>query len=185
MRKLLYITLLVLPVFVFGAVGVSPRSEPAVFNFMIPEIVGVQISDASITWDFSSMAGFPPAAFPQPYEPTTPAARPHQAISYLVWGLGDGTTNWELTVDGNADPAPACGITLAEIEYAEDDGTGTLIGPWTSFVVAPGPAIDNGATSTGGWVTMYHDYQVNIDGDEIYPAGGTSSCTITYTIQTL
>jgi len=180
MRKLLYITLLVLPIFVFGAVGVSPQSEPADFNFVIPEIVGVQINEANIEWDFSSMAGFPPAAFPQDYEPTTPAARPYQTIDYLVWGFG--STSWELTIEGNGDPGPACGILLGDIEYAEDDGAGALTSGWTALTTSAA-AVQSGSASTGGWATMHQDYQVNINGDETNTSG--SSCTVTYTIQTL
>ena len=180
MRKLINIALLVLPVLVFGAVGTSPQSEPADFNFIIPQIVGVEISDASITWDFSSMAGFPPASFPAQYEPTSPAARPYQTIDYLVWGFGG--TSWELTIAGDADPAPACGIAIGDIEYAEDDGSGSLVGGWTGLSTTA-TAVQSGAASTGGWTTMYQDYQVNIDGDETNTGG--SSCTVTYTIQTL
>jgi hypothetical protein len=184
MRKLLYITLLVLPIFVFGAVGVSPQSEPADFNFVIPEIVGVQINEANIEWDFSSMAGFPPAAFPVYYEPTSPAARPYQTIDYLVWGFG--STSWELTIEGNGPPGTtsgsACGIDLSDIEYAEDDGGGTLTGLWIPLSTTA-TAVQTGSASTGGWATMYQDYQVNIDGDETNTSG--SSCTVTYTIQTL
>lgn len=181
MRKF-YISLLVLPLLAFGAVGVSPQSEPADFEFIIPEIVGVQISTDPVQWDFGSMAGFPPAAFSAYYEPTTPAARPHQTIDYLVWGFGNGSTSYELTVEGNGDPAPACGILLGDIEYAEDDGTGTLTSGWTAFTTSA-VAVETGATSTGGWLTTYQDYQVNITGDEVFTAN--SSCTITYTIQTL
>lgn len=181
MRKLLYIALLVVPVFMFGGTGLSPQSEPAEFHFVIPEIVGIEITTAPVEWDFGSMAGFPPAAFPQVYEPTTPAARPHQTIDYLVWGFGN-SASWEITVAGDGDPAPACGITLADIEYAEDDGGGALVGGWTAFSTTA-TAIHTGTTSTTGWETMYQDYQVNIDGDEEYTADSYS--TITYTIQTL
>jgi len=180
MKNLICVLLLVLPVLVFGAIGVSPQSENAIFQFVIPEIVGVNINNANITWDFSTMAGFPPTAFPVYYEPTTPAARPYQTIDYLVWGFGK--ASWELTVEGNTDPAPACGILLSDIEYAEDDGAGALLGGWTAFTTSAA-AVQTGAASTGGWSTMYQDYQVNIDGDEILSGG--SSCTITYTIQTL
>jgi len=178
MRKL-YLVFLVLPLLAFGVVGASPQSEQADFNFIIPEIVGVQIGTDPVEWDFSAMAGFPPAAFPAYYEPTTPAARPYQTIDYLV--LGFGSTSWELTVEGNGDPAPACGILIGDIEYAEDDGLGA-IGAWTAFTTSA-VAVQSGAANTGGWVTMYQDYQVNITGDEILTGG--SSCTITYTIQTL
>jgi hypothetical protein len=181
MRKLLYVSLLVLPVFVFGAIGIGiPASEPADFNFVIPEIVGILISDVSIEWDFSSMVGFPPAAFPAYYEPTTPAARPYQTIDYLVWGFGG--VSWELTIEGGGDPAPACGILLGDIEYAEDDGGGALVGGWTALTTSA-VAVESGAANTGGWVTTYQDYQVNIDGDETNTSG--SNCTVTYTIQTL
>ncbi len=176
MRKLLYTALLVLPVFVFGA----SDFEEAEFNFIIPEIVAIDISDASITWDFSSMAGFPPASFPAYYEPTTPIARPHQTIDYLVWGFG--STSWELTVKGD-DPSPACGILIGDIEYAEDDGLGTLTSGWTVFTTSAVAVKSGSANTTDGWTTMYQDYQVNIDGDEILT--GSSSSTVTYTIQTL
>jgi hypothetical protein len=177
MSRLICILLLVLPVLVFGAT----QSDDAEFNFVIPEIVGIVVG-GDVEWDFGSMAGFPPAAFPAYYEPTTPAARPYQTIDYLVWGFG--STSWELTVEGDGNPAPACGILLGDIEYAEDDGGGALVGGWTAFTTS-GVAVQSGAASTGGWLTMYQDYQVNIDGDEILTTGTGSSCTITYTIQTL
>ena len=181
MRKVLYIALLVLPVFVFADIDTDgDASEPADFEFIIPEIVGVQISDASIIWNFGTMAGFPPASFPAYYEPTTPAARPYQTIDYLVWGFGG--VSWELTIEGDADPAPACGILIGDIEYAEDDGGGALVGGWTALTTSA-VAVESGAASTGGWATLYQDYQVNIDGDEVNT--GSSSCTVTYTIQTL
>jgi hypothetical protein len=181
MRKLIYIALLILPVFVFGqSVGLSPQSEQADFEFIIPEIVGVQIGTDPVQWDFSSMAGFPPVAFPAYYEPTTPAARPHQTIDYLVWGFG--SASWELTVEGSGDPAPACGILIGDIEYAEDDGEGSLVGGWAAFTTSAA-AVQTGSANTGGWATMWQDYQVNIDGDETLT--GISSCTVTYTIQTL
>ena len=181
MRKLLYITLLVLPVFVFADVGISPQDEEAEFHFVIPEIVGIEISTDPVEWDFGSMAGFPPAAFPQTYEPTTPLARPHQTIDYLVWGFGN-SASWEITVEGDDNPLPACGILLGDIEYAEDDGAGSLTSGWAAFTTSP-VAVQSGAASTGGWATMYQDYRVNITGDETYT--NDSYCTITYTIQTL
>jgi hypothetical protein len=184
MRKLLYITLLVLPVFVFGEVDTDgDASEAAEFHFVIPEIVGIEISTAPVEWDFSAMAGFPPDPFslPEYYEPTTPAARPHQTIDYLVWGFGN-SSSWQVTVAGDADPAPACGILLGDIEYAEDDGAGNLTSGWTAFTTTDA-AIQTGSANTGGWATMYQDYQVNITGDETYTTD--SYCTITYTIQTL
>ncbi len=178
MRKFYISLLLVLPVFLFGAVGVSPQSEPALFRFIIPEIVAVQINNATITWDFSSGL---PAVIPAYYPPTTPAATPHQTIDYLVWGLGlGGNTDWELTVEGSGDPAPACGILLGDIEYAVDPPVA-----WTPFAVAPGNVIASGSSSTNGWQQINHDYQVYIDGDETYAPAPGSSCTITYTIQTL
>jgi hypothetical protein len=183
MRKLIYVALLVLPVLVFGEIGIGvPASEEAEFQFVIPEVVGVEISDASIIWDFSSgsMAGFPPVSFPAQYEPTSPAARPYQTIDYLVWGFGG--ASWELTIAGDGDPIPACGIALGDIEYAEDDGSGSLVGGWTALSTTA-TAVQSGSANTGGWVTMYQDYQVSIDGDETNT--GTSSCDVTYTIQTL
>ncbi|MEJ2355161.1 MAG: hypothetical protein P8Y62_04570 [candidate division WOR-3 bacterium] len=181
MRKLIYVAILVLPLFVFGEIGIGvPASEEAEFQFVIPEVVGVEISDANIEWDFSSMAGFPPAAFPAQYEPTTPAARPYQTIDYFVWGFGG--ASWELTIAGNGDPSPACGIALGDIEYAEDDGAGALVGGWTALTTSAA-VIESGSANTGGWATTYQDYQVNIDGNETNTGG--SNCTVTYTIQTL
>jgi hypothetical protein len=182
MRKLICVLFVVLPVLVFGVTGPSPQSVAAQFQFVIPQIVGVQIGTTPVIWDFGSMAGFPPAAFPAYYEPTTPAVRPHQTIDYLVWGFGAPSTSWQLRVSGNGDPAPACGILLGDIEYAEDNGAGGLITGWNPFTTSA-VAVKSGAGSTGGWLRMYQDYQVNIDGDEILSGG--SSCTITYTIQTL
>jgi hypothetical protein len=181
MRKLINIALIILPLFVFGEIDTDgDASEPADFNFIIPEIVGVEIDAINIEWDFGTMAGFPPVSFPAQYEPTTPAARPYQTIDYLVWGFGG--ASWDLTVEGSGDPAPPCGIALGDIEYAEDDGSGSLVGGWTALTNSA-VSIESGSASTGGWMTTYQDYQVNIDGDEINTGG--SSCTVTYTIQTL
>jgi hypothetical protein len=177
MRKLLYIALLVLPVFVFGEIDTDgDASEDAEFRFVVPEIVAVQVPEATITWDFGTMAGFPPASFPQYYAPTSPAAAPQQTISYLVWGLGNGTTDWALTVAGGGDPGN--GILLGDIEHSPDGSS------WDDFnLPAAADTLDSGNTSTGGWQTLDQYYQVNITGDETYTGG--SSCTITYTIQTL
>jgi len=173
MRKLLYVMFLVLPVFVFGA-GPSPQSESADFDFILPTIVAVFLSSADITWNFGTMAGFPPVppdAFPQYYEPNVPVASPDQTITYMV--LFAGGAAWQLTVAGLlGGPTPACGIDLDEIEYEDPD-----IG-WTPFTVAQAP-LDNG---TGSIIRQRnHNYRVEIDGDEDYT--GTSSCVITYTIQ--
>jgi len=179
MRKLLYVMLLIAPVLVFG-VG-ETASEDATFQFIIPEIVGVNITNANITWDFSNIGptvnpnnpAFPPASFATAvaYEPSSPAARPYQTIDYLVWGFG--STSWELTVKGDADPGN--GIALGDIEYA--DSPPVL---WTPFSTVAAQ-IQTGSANTDGWLTMYQDYHVLIDGDET--AG--SSCVITYTITTL
>ncbi len=182
MRNLIYITLLVLPVLVFGAVGVSPQNEPADFEFILPSIVAVLLSDASITWDFGSIdvnlnnPAFPPAAFPAYYEPSSPNVRPYQTVDYLVMFIG-GATNWQLTIEGDGNPAPACGIDLDEIEYAANPP-----GAWTSLAIAPA-VVASGAGTTSGWQSLDHNYRVEIDGDETITA--SSTCTITYTIQTL
>ncbi len=181
MRKI-YLSLLVLPLFVFGAVGASPQSESADFEFILPSIVAVLLSDASITWDFGSIdlnlnnPAFPPAAFPEYYEPSSPNVRPYQTIDYMVMFIG-AATDWQLTVEGDGDPAPACGITLGEIEYADNPPVA-----WTPFAVAPA-VIASGTGTTSGWQSMDHNYRVEIDGDESNTA--SSTCVITYTIQTL
>lgn len=183
MRKLVYLMLAVVPLLVFADVGIGSAQEPADFEFILPSIVAVLISDASITWDFTDVSvnannpAFPPASFPEYYEPTTPNARPYQTVDYLVMFAG-GATNWQLTVEGDGDPAPACGITLGEIAYADDPPVA-----WTPFAVAPA-VIDNGSGPTNGWLSLDHNYRVEIDGDESNP-GTDPTCTITYTIQTL
>ncbi len=182
MRKLLYVMLLVIPVLIFASVGIGSAAEPAIFNFIIPQVVGVEIGTDPVQWDFGNMPGFPPDpfSFPAYYEPTTPPNRPHQTIDYLVWGFGG--ADWELMVEGNGDPAPACGIPLGDIEYLEDDGVGGELTAWVPFTTS-GVAVKSGNANTGGWAKMYQDYQVNITGDEILTGGST--CTITYTIQSL
>jgi hypothetical protein len=181
MRKF-YISLLVLPLLAFGAVGVSPQSESADFEFILPSIVAVLLSDASITWNFNSIdanlnnPAFPPAGFPAYYEPSSPNVRPYQTVDYMVMFVG-GATNWQLTVEGDGDPSPGCGITLGEIEYADNPPAG-----WTPFAIAPA-VIASGTGTTSGWRSLDHNYRVEIDGDETITA--SSTCVITYTIQTL
>ncbi len=145
--------------------------------------VRIEITSASVTWDFNSMAGFPPASFPESFAPTAPPALPHQTIKYRVAG-GGGFTFWMLFVEGNGDPFPDCGIALADIEYVEADEAGNETGSWTSFTTFPA-LIRLGSGNTKGWQELYQNYQVSIDGDETYPTGGTSSCTVTYTIWSL
>ena len=182
MRNFLYISLLVLPVFAFGAVGASPQSESADFEFILPSIVAVLLSDANITWDFGNIGVnannpvFPPPVFPEYYEPSSPNVRPYQTVDYMVMFIG-GATNWQLTIQGSGDPAPACGITIDEIEYADNPP-----GAWTPFAVAPA-VVASGAGTTNGWLSLDHNYRVEIDGDETNTA--SSTCVITYTIQTL
>lgn len=182
MRKLLYVMLLVVPVLVFADVGIGSASEPADFEFILPSIVAVQISNANITWDFNDVTvnlnnpTFPPAAFPEYYEPTSPNARPYQTIDYLVMFAG-ATVDWELTVVGDGDPAPACGIAIDEIEYAADPPVA-----WTAFSTTAA-AVASGSGVTGGWQSLDQNYRVEINGDEANTA--SSTCTITYSIQTL
>ena len=181
MRKL-FLPLLVLPLFVFGAAGPSPQSEAADFEFILPSIVAVVLSDAAITWDFGNIAVnlnnpvFPPAAFPAYYEPSSPNVRPYQTVDYMVMFIG-GATNWQLTVVGSGDPVPACGIALGEIAYADNPP-----GAWTAFALVPA-VIASGSGTTAGWQQLEHNYRVEIDGDETGTA--SSTCTITYTIQTI
>jgi hypothetical protein len=182
MSKLICVFLLVLPVLVFADVGIGSAQEPADFEFILPSIVAVLLSDANITWDFTDITvnannpAFPPAAFPEYYEPSSPNTRPSQTIDYLVMFAG-ASVDWELTVEGGGDPAPACGITLGEIEYADNPPAG-----WTAFSTTPA-VIQSGSGSTSGWDQMEHNYRVGIDGNESNTA--SSSCVITYTIQTL
>jgi hypothetical protein len=182
MKKLLCVLLLVLPVLVFADVGIGSAQEPADFEFILPSIVAVLLSDASITWDFTDITvnannpAFPPAAFPEYYEPSSPNTRPYQTVDYLVMFAG-ASVNWSLTVEGDGDPAPACGITLGEIEYADNPPAG-----WTAFNTTPA-VIQSGSGSTSGWDQMEHNYRVGIDGGESNTA--SSSCTITYTITAL
>jgi len=138
----------------------------------------IEITSSSVTWDFNSMAGFPPSVFPASFAPTAPSALPHQTISYRVAG-GGRLTFWMLLVEGNGDPFPDCGIALADIEYVKTDDAGNAIGSWRSFTTFPIP-IRTGSGNTKGWQELYQNYRVSIDGDETYTPG--SSCTITYTI---
>ena len=182
MRKLLYVVLLVVPFLVFGDVGIGSASEDAEFEFILPSIVAVEISSANITWDFNDVTVnlnnpvFPPAAFPEYYEPTSPNTRPYQTIDYLVMFAG-ATVDWELTVVGDGDPAPACGIAIDEIEYAANPPVA-----WTAFSTTAA-AVARGSGTTSGWQSLDQNYRVEIDGDETNTA--SSTCTITYSIQTL
>jgi hypothetical protein len=182
MSKLICVLLLVLPVLVFAGVGIGSAQEPADFEFILPSIVAVLLSDASITWDFTDITvngnnpAFPPAGFPEYYEPSSPNVRPYQTIDYLVMFAG-ASVNWSLTVAGGSDPAPACGIDLDEIQYADNPPAG-----WTAFSTTAA-VLQSGSGSTSGWDQMEHNYRVEIDGDESNTA--SSSCTITYTITAL
>jgi hypothetical protein len=182
MRKLLYVVLLVVPVLVFGDVGIGSAAEDAEFEFILPSIVAVYISNASIVWDFANVSSnannpaFPPASFPEYYEPSSPNVRPYQTIDYLVMFAG-ATVDWELTVVGDGDPAPACGIAIDEIEYAANPPVA-----WTPFSTTAA-AVASGSGTTSGWQSLDQNYRVEIDGDEANTA--SSTCTITYSIQTL
>jgi hypothetical protein len=183
MRKLIYVSLLVLPVFVFGqSWGVDSTGTVADFEFILPSIVAINVSNSTIQWNFSDPTlnannpAFPPAAFPEYYEPTSPNARPYQTIDYLVLFAGV-TVDWELRVVGDGDPAPACGIALDEIEYAANPPVA-----WTPFSTTAA-AVASGSGVTGGWQSLDQNYRVEINGDETNTA--YSTCQITYTIQTL
>ncbi|MEO0294039.1 MAG: hypothetical protein ABIN61_07465, partial [candidate division WOR-3 bacterium] len=69
------------------------------------------------------------------------------------------------------------GIELSEIEYADNPPVN-----WVSFSTSPS-VIESGSGSTLGWQHLEQNYRVEIDGDETNTA--SSSCVITYTIQTL
>jgi len=188
MRKLIYVMLLVVPVLVFAGVGIGSADDAADFDFILPSVVAVFLSDAAITWDFNDIGPtvnsnnpeFPPADvsdFPLYYEPSSPSARPYQTVDYLVM-FAAADVDWSLTVVGDGDPNPACGITIDEIEYAANPPVAWTAFSTTAAVVASGTGV------TGGWVSLEQNYRVEIDGDEVN-GGANSTCTITYSIQTL
>jgi len=188
MRKLLYVMLLVVPVLVFADVGIGSAAEDAEFEFILPSVVAVELDNPNITWDFNAIGPavnpnnpeFPPADvsdFPLYYEPSSPSARPYQTVDYLVM-FAAADVDWRLSVIGDGNPNPACGITIDEIEYAANPPAA-----WTAFGTVAAE-IASGTGVTGGWASLEQNYRVEIDGDEVN-GGANSTCTITYTIQTL
>jgi hypothetical protein len=184
MKKLIFLAL-VLPVIVFAqvrATGPSPQSADATLTFIIPTGVGIYVNN-NAEWDFSNITLnpsnpiYPPAAYPEQYYPTTPAASPYQQLEYMVSGSPSASpVNWVLTVSGDGDPGS--GILLSDIEHSPAG-----MSSWDAFNTSAAPdTIASGSGNTGGWQSLDQDYRVNIDGDEEQTAG--VSCVLTYTIQT-
>jgi len=182
MKKLFYLLLLV-PIIALGVsstgVGVDKTTASLAVPMDIKEKVKIRIGINTVTWDFNEIninpnnPPFPPTSFPEYYEPSDPSDRYYQTIEYQVTGQAE---NWEVTIAGAGDPAPACGILLSDIEYG--DGAA---GVWTPLSSEP-QVLSSGSGNTHGWVVIFQDYRVKIDGNETNTIG--SSTTIIYTIQT-
>jgi hypothetical protein len=184
MKKIILV-LLVLPVMLFAqssAEGPSPQFVTADLTFIIPAAVGISVNN-NAEWNFSNITSnpsnpvYPPAAYPEVYYPTSPAASPYQQLEYMVSGSAAGSpVNWALTVSGGGDPGS--GILLSDIEHSPA-GMAT----WDDFNTAAAPdTLVSGSGNTGGWLSLDQDYRVTLDGDEEQTAG--VSCVLTYTIQT-
>jgi hypothetical protein len=166
-------------------VGVDETTALVPVPMGIIDMVWIEIQQPNppiITWDFNRMnlnpnnPPFPPTSFPQYYEPSNPNSRYYMRIRYRVRGIGWPANNWQVTIAGTGNPAPACGILLSDIEY----GNGAA-GIWFPFSTVP-QVIGSGSGDVPGWRNIDQDYRVKIDGNETRTSG--SSTTVIYTIQT-
>jgi hypothetical protein len=185
MKKIFYLFLLI-PVITSGvsstAVGVDKTTASVVVPMGIIDIVWITVQSNTITWDFTEIdrnannPPFPPTSFPEYYEPSRPNTRYYQRVRYRVRGVLWSAGSWEVTISGAGDPSPACGILLSDIEYG--DGAA---GIWIPLSTTP-QVIASG-TGDVGWVNLYQDYRVKLDGDESTTGGSTT--VVTYMIQIL
>jgi len=185
MKKLFYLLLLV-PIIASGVsstgVGVDKTTASLAVPMDIKGNVKIKIGINTVTWDFNNIGptvnpnnpDFPPTSFPEYYEPSDPSDRYYQTIEYQVTGQAE---DWKVTIAGTGDPAPACVISLSDIEYG--DGAARV---WTSIPPSATPdSLVSGSGNTKGKRYIYQDYRVRIDGNEINTSGSTT--TIIYTIQ--
>ena len=184
--KKLFCLLIFIPIIALGAsstgVGVNKTSASLVVPMGIVDVVWINVQSNTVTWDFTDIERnannppFPPATFPEYYEPSQPNRRPYQRIRYRVRGILWPGGNWEVTIFGAGDPSPDCGILLSDIQYGD-----ATAGVWTSLSTEP-QVIANGSGDIG-WTDLYQDYRVRMDGDESSTEGSTT--TVIYMIQIL
>lgn len=185
MKRIFYL-LIVVPVVVLAvsstAVGVDETTALVPVPMGIIDMVTITIQRNTITWDFNRIdrnannPPFPPTSFPRYYEPSNPNQRRYQRIRYSIRGIGYPAGNWEVTIAGTGNPAPACGILLSDIEYG--DGAA---GVWSPLSTVP-QVLASGRGDVRRQRNIYQDYRVRIDGNETRTSG--SSTTIIYMIQT-
>ncbi len=164
------------------SVGVEKTTALVPVLMSIYDRVTITIQRNTITWDFNRIdqnannPPFPPAVFPEYYEPTQPRRRRYQRIRYSVRGFGGPAGNWEVTIAGAGDPAPTCGILLSDIEYGD-----AAAGVWSPLGTVP-QVLVSGSGDIRRQQNLFQDYRVMIEGNETNTSGSTT--TIIYTIQT-
>jgi len=184
MKRIFYLFLLI-PFVTFAvstmSVGVEKTTALVPVPMGIIDIVSIRIRRNTITWDFNEIdrndnnPPFPPTSFPEYYEPSRPNTRYYQRIRYRVRGRGWPAGNWEVSIAGAGDPAPACGILLSDIEYG--DGAA---GVWSPLGTVPQVLVSGSGDI--GQTNLFQDYRVMLTGDETNTDGSTT--TIIYMIQT-
>lgn len=154
----------------FADFGPSPRTDDHLVTLQFPEWVGVWCTN-DVTFDFSTMAGFPPATTPQYFYPTGPVASPYERVRILAITR----SNWELSVSGGGDFDDGTGVTipLSRLEWSRSG-----IGSWSDM------STSNSSVLTGSGPTFQRvdiDYRYEYVGDE---ADGSFTTTITYQMAT-
>lgn len=177
---------LLIPIIAMGISSTGVEVDKTTASLALPmgiiDIVWINVQRNTITWDFNEIdrnannPTFPPASFPEFYEPSRPNTRYYQRIRYRVRGILWPAGNWEVTIAGAGNPTPACGILLTDIQYG--DGAA---GVWTPLSTVP-QVIASGSGDIG-WQNLYQDYRVRLDGDESTTGGSTT--VVTYMIQIL
>ncbi len=185
--KKLFCLLIFIPIIALAAsstgVGVNKTSASLVVPMGIIDFVWINVQSNTVTWDFTDIERnannppFPPATFPEYYEPSQPNRRPYQRIRYRVRGILWPAGSWQVTIFGAGDPSPDCGILLSDIEYGDASA-----GAWTSLSTEP-QVIVNGSGDVWPWERIFQDYRVRLDGDESSTEGSTT--TVIYMIQIL
>ncbi len=185
MKRIFYLFLLI-PFVAFSLPETRVGGDKLTVLVPVPmgiiDIVRITIQRNTITWDFNEIdrnannPPFPPAVFPEYYEPSRPNRRRYQRIRYRVRGVGWPAGNWEVSIAGAGDPAPACGILLSDIEFGD-----AAAGVWIPLGTVP-QVIASGSGDVG-WRNIFQDYRVKIEGNETNTSGSTT--TIIYMIQVL
>jgi hypothetical protein len=186
MKRIFYL-LFVIPIVALAVtstgVGVEKTEALVPVPMGIWDMIWITVQTNTITWDFNRIdrnannPSFPPASFPEYYEPSQPNRRYYQRIRYRILGFGWPAGNWEITIAGAGDPAPACGILLSDIEFG--DGAA---GVWSPLSTVPQVILRGSGNVWPQYRNIDQDYRVRIDGNETYTSG--SSTTIIYTVQT-